>query len=224
MRIGFYSLMGKAIAIIIAILLVAPVYARCSESKETTILFFGDSLTAGFGVDPASSYPSLVADLAKKAAFKVRVLNAGVSGDTTASGVRRLAWVLQQRPDIFFLALGANDGLRGIDPEETKRNLKTIIQEVRVKYPDTVIVMAGMLMPPNYGPEYTAKFKAIFLQVAEEEKTPLLSFLLEKVAGNPSLNQPDRLHPNEKGHEAMSAEVWSFLKPTLSKLAGPPPQ
>lgn len=188
------------------------------QDKETdtkTILFFGDSLTAGMGLDPSEAFPAIIQDKLDSLGMNYKVINAGLSGETTASGKNRVDWVLNQEVDIFILELGANDGLRGISPEETRKNLQEIINTVQEKYPDTRILLAGMQIPPNMGPDYTREFRRIFPELAEENDVKLIPFLLKDVAGNPELNQQDGIHPTAEGHKILSENVWKVLQPML---------
>jgi acyl-CoA thioesterase I len=184
-------------------------------SEKKLILFFGNSLTAGYGIEEEDAFPGLVAKRIDSLGLDYRVINAGLSGETTASGLSRLDWFLEEKPDIFLLELGGNDGLRGIAVSETKKNLKSIIQLVKSRYPETTILLGGMQIPPNMGPEYTANFQKIFPEVAEEEDVTLIPFLLEGVAGNKDLNLPDGIHPTEEGHQIIFHTIWSFLEQEL---------
>ncbi|MCH6236200.1 arylesterase [Cognataquiflexum rubidum] len=198
---------------------------KTSESESTSktetvqskklILFFGNSLTAGYGIEAEDAFPGLTAARIDSLGLNYRVINAGLSGETTASGLSRLDWFLEEEPAIFILELGGNDGLRGITPSETKKNLKGIIQLVRGKYPETIIVLAGMQIPPNMGQEYTKEFSELFPQTAAEENVELIPFLLEGVAGNPDLNLPDGIHPTEEGHLIVFETIWVTLKNLL---------
>jgi acyl-CoA thioesterase-1 len=187
------------------------------EEKKTgkNILFFGDSLTAGMGLDPNEAFPAKIQERLDSLGLDYNVINAGLSGETTASGKNRIDWVLNQEVDIFILELGANDGLRGIPPQETRKNLQEIINTVRKKNPNTRIILAGMQIPPNMGPEYTAEFRKIFPELAEKNNVELIPFLLENVAGNPRLNQEDGIHPTEEGHQIVAENVWETLEPIL---------
>ena len=182
-----------------------------------TIVLFGDSLTAGYGLaDPgAESYPALLQQKINAAGLDWRVVNAGLSGETSAAGLRRVDWILRQPVGLFVLALGANDGLRGIDPAVTRANLQAILDRVRAKYPAARIVVAGMQMPPSMGEDFTRRFQAIFPAVAEKSGATLLPFLLERVGGDPELNQADRIHPNAAGHAIVADTVWKTLRPLL---------
>jgi acyl-CoA thioesterase I len=181
------------------------------------ILVLGDSIAAGYGLDPEEAFPALIEERILQAGLDYTVVNAGVSGDTTAGGLRRIGWLLRQPVDILLLELGGNDGLRGISPEETEKNLKGIIDKVREKYPSARIVLAGMQMPENMGAEYTTKFREIFGRVAREKKTALVPFLLEGVGGKASLNQADRIHPTAEGHRIVADNIWKTLKPLLER-------
>lgn len=190
--------------------------AEAAENKKT-ILFFGDSLTAAMGLDPAEGYPAEIQKKIDSLALHYEVVNAGLSGETSAGGRNRINWILNQEVDVFVLALGANDGLRGIPVEETRQNLQAIIDIVRKKNPDVEIILAGMQVPPNLGPEYTQKFKNLFPELAEENNLHLIPFLLEGVAGNPSLNQQDRIHPTAEGYDLVAENVWEILEPVIVK-------
>ena len=190
--------------------------AENSEEDRNTILFFGDSLTAAMGLDPAEGYPAEIKKIIDSLGLNYEVVNAGLSGETTAAGKNRIDWVLNQDVDVFVLALGANDGLRGIPVEETRRNLQAIIDAVRKKNPDVEIVLAGMQIPPNMGPEYTTDFREIFPQLAEENDIYLIPFLLEGVAGDPNLNQQDGIHPTAEGYDIVAQNVWEVLEPVVT--------
>lgn len=189
------------------------------EQKEDgkVILFFGNSLTAGYGLETDEAFPALIQQKLDSLNLDYKVVNAGLSGETTASGMNRLEWVLNQNVDIFVLELGANDGLRGIPLEETRRNLQKIIDTVREKNPETKIVLAGMQIPPNMGQDYTSQFRNIFPELADENEVFLIPFLLEDVAGIPELNQEDGIHPTIKGQKIVSENVWKILKPLVKK-------
>lgn len=186
-----------------------------NKEEKKTILIFGNSLTAGYGVEPEDSFVGILQQRIDSLNLNYRIINAGLSGETTASGLNRLDWLLEEEPDIFVLELGGNDGLRGIAVSETKRNLKKIINLVQEKYPQTTILLAGMQIPPNMGKEYSQEFKSIFAELAEEEDVHLIPFLLESVGGETSLNLPDGVHPNEEGHRIVAETVWGYLNPLL---------
>lgn len=186
-----------------------------SSTKKKTILFFGNSLTAGYGVDPSEAYPALIQDKIDSLHLNYKVINAGVSGATTSDGNSRIDWILKQPVDIFVLELGGNDGLRGIPLSVTENNLQSIIDKVKAKYPDAKIILEGIQIPPNMGPDYTTKFKEIYPQLASKNKIQLLPFLLKGVGGDPKLNQRDGIHPTADGHKIVAENVWEILKEDL---------
>ena len=175
------------------------------------ILFFGDSLTAGYGIELEEAFPALIQQRLDSLALNYTVINSGLSGETTAGGLNRINWVLNQKVDVFVLELGANDGLRGIPLDQTKSNLQAIIDYVKEKNADTKIVLAGMQIPPNMGPEYTQEFRTIFPELAQENEIPLIPFLLDGVAGIPELNLEDGIHPTPEGHKIVTENVWNVL-------------
>ena len=179
------------------------------------ILFLGDSLTAGFGLVPEKAYPALLQNQLRSAGYPHRVVNAGVSGDTTAGGRARLDWVLRQGVFILVLALGANDGLRGLKIEAIRDNLAAIIERAQGR--GIQVLLAGMQMPANYGPQYTAHFKAIYPELANQYHLKLIPFLLAGVAMRDDLNQPDRIHPNTAGAKIVAENVWNVLQTTLKR-------
>lgn len=188
-----------------------------SASETKTIVCLGDSLTAGYGLPnpEAQAYPALIQDKIDAAKLPWRVVNAGISGDTTAGGLRRINWLLRQPIDILILALGGNDGLRGVDPAVTQENLIGIIERARARYPDITIILAGMQMPANLGPAYQARYREIFPAVAKAKDCELIPFLLEGVGGDPELNQPDMIHPTAEGQKRIAETVWTVLQPQL---------
>ncbi len=192
---------------------------RSPEAKGTTgpkvILFFGDSLTAGYGIDPGQAFPAIIQDKIKAAGWDFVVVNAGLSGETTAGGVRRIEWVLNRKVDVLVLALGGNDGLRGIPVETTRQNLQTIIDQTRSRYPQVKIVVAGMQAPPNLGPEFTSRFREVSSAIAGKNGASLIPFLLQGVACNRELNQLDGIHPTVEGHRLLAQNVWKVLQPLL---------
>jgi len=183
-----------------------------NQDSKTTILFFGDSLTAGYGLSPEQAFPILVEKKFRNAGKNVRVVNAGVSGETTAGGLGRIDWVLNQNFDVFVLELGANDGLRGLPLKQTNENLQKIIAKVRAKNPKAKIVIAGMQVPPNMGEDYANEFIKIFPKIAKENNIRLIPFILEGVAGEESLNQPDGIHPNIEGSKIVANTVYRVLE------------
>jgi acyl-CoA thioesterase I len=187
------------------------------NANTKTILVFGDSLTAGYGLDdPGSeSYPSILQQKIDSAKLNYKVINGGLSGETSAGGLGRIDWLLRQKVDVFILELGANDGLRGLPVEQTKKNLQAIINKVKAKYPDVKIVLTGMKVPPNLGDDYAYSFKEIFPELAEKNKVAFVEFLLEHVGGMPGLNQKDGIHPTAKGAKIVAENVWVVLKGML---------
>lgn len=184
-------------------------------NSTKTILFYGDSLTAGLGLTTEEAFPALVEKKLKQQGKACKVINAGLSGETSAGGLSRLEWVLRQPVDVFVLELGANDGLRGLPIEQTQKNLQSIIDKVKAKYPKVKIVIAGMMVPPNMGPDYTSKFKKIFPELAKKNNATLIPFLLQDVAGNEKLNQADGIHPNVAGHKIVAENVFKVVLPLL---------
>ena len=191
--------------------------ATLGAAEPRTLVFFGDRLTAGYGLDdPAhEAYPALIQEKIDAAHLPWRVVNAGLSGETTAGGLRRVDWILRQHVDLFVLALGANDGLRGIEPSLSAANLQRIIDHVRLQCPDARIVLAGMQLPPNMGGDYTADFAAMYPALAAKNHLPLIPFLLDGVGGHPDLNQPDGVHPTAAGAVRVAENVWQILRPLL---------
>lgn len=185
------------------------------ESDVKTILFFGNSLTAGYGLETEESFPSLIQDKLDSLHLNYEVINAGLSGETTAGGKNRLEWVLNQKVDVFVLELGANDGLRGVPLTETRSNLQQIINMVWEKNKDTKIVLAGMMIPPNMGQNYTTEFRTIFPELAQQNNIELIPFLLEGVAGIPELNLEDGIHPTAEGQKIVANNVWAVLESLL---------
>jgi acyl-CoA thioesterase-1 len=178
-----------------------------------------DSLTAGLGVDPDDAYPARLQERIDAAGLGFRVVNAGVSGETSAAAVRRLDWLLRQQVTVLLLETGANDGLRGQDPEATRRNLQAIVDRARRQTPAPTIVLLGMRTLTNYGADYTSRFRAIYPELAEANALPLVPFLLEGVAGDPALNQADGIHPTPEGHQRMAETVWGVLEGVLRQRA-----
>ena len=191
------------------------------DSTAKALLFFGDSLTAGYGLDPAQAFPAIIQEKIKARGWNFRVINAGLSGETTAGGLRRIDWVLQRPIAVLVLALGANDGLRGLPVGEVKHNLQAIIDRTKQKYPQAKIVLAGMQVPTNLGQEYTTSFRALFPDLASTNNAPLIPFLLEDVGSVPALNLPDGIHPNPAGHHIIAENVWKVLEPLLQSLQEP---
>jgi acyl-CoA thioesterase-1 len=178
-----------------------------------TVAFLGDSLTAGQGLPEAQAYPALIQARLRAEGLDWKVVNAGASGDTTAGGAARLDWLYRQRIDLLVVALGANDGLRGLPLKDMEANLRTILR--RAKREGSAVLLVGMQVPENFGPEYRRGFAAVFPRLAKEERVPLLPFLLEGVALDPALNQADGIHPNEEGAKRVADTVWKALRPLL---------
>lgn len=187
-----------------------------TTSKTKTILFFGNSLTAGYGLDTQQAFPALIQDRLDSLGLNYTVINSGVSGETTSGGLNRLDWVLEQDIAVFVLELGANDGLRGVPLAETKKNLQGIIDAVHRKNREIKVILAGMQIPPNMGQEYTAEFRGMFPELAEKNDLELIPFLLEGVAGRPELNQEDGIHPTAAGQKILRDNVWQVLEDVIS--------
>ena len=190
------------------------VYRKNSTENSFRILILGDSLTEGYGVSAQQAFPSLLEkklndEFSSDKNRSYEIINAGISGSTSSGGVSRIEWLLKSKPDFLILALGGNDGLRGVPVEETKNNLEKIILAAKSK--DIPTLLAGMKMPPNYGIEYTREFSKQFEDLANQENVPLIPFLLEGVGGNPAMNLPDRIHPNPAGHQKIAQTVYQNL-------------
>jgi len=186
-----------------------------ADQRQKNILFFGTSLTAGMGLDPSEAYPALIQHKIDSLKLPYKVINGGLSGETSAGGKGRIDWLLKQPVSIFVLELGANDGLRGLPVAQTTKNLQDIVDRVRAKYPEAKLVMAGMQVPPNMGAKYAADFKNIFPELAQKNDMKLIPFLLDKVGGIPKLNQPDGIHPTAEGDKILAENVWVVLKDLL---------
>lgn len=189
-------------------------------TNDKIILFFGNSITAGYQLAVEQAFPAVIQGWLDSLDYNYRVVNAGLSGETTAGGKSRIDWVLRTVPDIFVLELGANDGLRGLPLEETPKNLQSIIDAVKKVNPDVKIIIAGMLVPPNLGQTYTSGFAEIFPKIATANDATLIPFILEGVAGNPELNLEDGIHPTPEGHQIVAETVWRYLSPLLTKEPG----
>lgn len=193
--------------------------APSTEDARPTLLIVGTSLTAGLGLDPAQAYPALLQRMADSAGVAIRVVNAGLSGETSAGALRRIDWLLQKPADAIMIETGANDGLRGLDVDSTRENLRSILARARQARPDAPLFLAQMEAPPNLGPAYTTRFRAMYPEVAREFKATLIPFLLDGVAGVPSMNQRDGIHPNEEGSRIVAGNVWQTLAPALARRA-----
>ncbi len=188
--------------------------AKANDTKKR-IVIIGDSITAGYGLDQSEAYPAILQKKIDQAKLPFLVANAGVSGDTTAGGLRRVAWAMTKGADVLVIALGGNDGLRGISPDETKKNLLGIIKKARTKNPKIQVFVAGMQMPDNMGPKFTSRFKTLFPEVAKESKSILIPFLIEGVGGDEKLNQADGIHPTAEGQKIVADNVWKMIQPKL---------
>lgn len=183
------------------------------QEDKNNIVFFGNSLTAGYGVEAEEAFPGLIQKRLDSLGYDYNVINAGVSGETTASGLSRVEWVVKRQPvEIFVLELGGNDGLRGIKPEETDKNLRAIIDKVRAIHPEVKILLAGMMVPPNMGQAYAEEFQKLFPKIAEDKNVNLVPFLLKDVGGEADLNQLDGIHPTPEGHKIVAKTVWKYLQ------------
>ena len=182
------------------------------------ILFLGDSISAGYGLEPSQAYPALIQARIDAKGWNFKAINAGQNGDTSAGGLNRLNWLLKNRIDVLVLELGGNDGLRGLPADITKKNLQAIIDTTKRKYPKAKIILAGMKVPPNMGAEYAKQFNATFPALAKKNQIPLIPFILDGVGGVRDLNLADGIHPTAKGHERVAANVWKVLEPLLSSL------
>ncbi len=188
---------------------------KASPVEKKTIVFMGNSITAGYGLHLSQAFPALIQKRIDSLQQPYTVVNAGVSGEVSADGLARIDWVLKQPVDIFVLELGGNDGLRGIPVSETRKNLKAIIDKVREKYASAQIVLAGMQMPPNLGRRYTEDFRNMYPELAKESNAKLIPFLLEGVGGEAELNMDDGIHPTAEGHQILAENVWKVLGPKL---------
>ncbi len=189
--------------------------------RNPVVLFFGTSLTAGYGLDPEQAFPALIEKKAAAEGLPIKVVNAGLSGETTAGAVRRIDWVLRTPADLIVIEGGANDALRGLAPDAARANLEQLIAAVRHKQPSATIVLVQMEAPPNFGPAYTRSFRTIYGDIAKKENVPLLPFLLNGVAGIPRLNQADGVHPNLAGERIIADNLWRALKPMIASLTEP---
>ena len=194
----------------------APTAAKAPTAKKKIIVFFGNSLTAGYGLDdPSQGFAGLIQKRIDSLGLHYKVVNAGVSGETTSGGNSRIDWLLKQPLDVFVLELGGNDGLRGIPVSETRKNLQEILDKVKAKYPDVKRVLAGMQIPPNMGQKYASEFKDVYADLAKKNDITLIPFLLEGVGGESKLNQADGIHPTAEGHKILAENVWIRVKDLL---------
>ncbi len=193
-------------------------HSASTPAAGPTVLIAGTSLTAGLGLDPDDAYPAVLQQLADSAGLAARIVNGGSSGETSAGLARRMDWLLTEPPAVVVIETGANDGLRGVDPAATKANLREIVATVRKRAPSAKVLIVQMEAPPNLGEAYTARFRAMYAEVARESGATLVPFLLEGVAGVPSLNQADGIHPNERGARLVAENVWRSLAPVLAEV------
>jgi acyl-CoA thioesterase-1 len=191
-----------------------PATASAASARPPVVVFLGDSLTAGLGLGAADAYPAILGQRFAAQGQPIRVINAGVSGDTTAGGLRRLDWLLRQKPDVVVVGLGANDALRGADPAEIERNLREILKRSRAA--GARVLLLGMRIPPNYGPDYTGRFTALYPRIAKDMNVPLVPFLLAGVGGIPDLNQADGIHPTAVGQRKVAENVYPYLRGLLA--------
>lgn len=193
--------------------------AAATTARQRNVLFLGTSLTEGLGVGEDGAFPAVIQSRIDEAKLPFHVMNAGISGETSAGGLRRIDWLLQSPVDVLVLELGANDGLRALNVDSLRSNLDGVLARTRERYPDAALIIAGMEAPPNLGQSYTSRFHAVYPALAKKYKASLIPFLLQGVAGNRALNQEDGMHPNVDGHRAVAANVWSVLGPVLSARA-----
>ncbi len=198
----------------------APTRATDRREGATRVLFIGTSLTAGLGLDPDSAYPAVIDRLADSAGFRIDVTAAGLSGETSAGALRRVDWLLRDTVDVVIIETGANDGLRGLDPDTTQANIVGIVRRVRAANPEVRVLLAQMEAPPNLGARYTREFRDVFMNVAREEQVTLIPFFLDGVAGAPELNQADGIHPNAEGARRAARNMWAALGPVIAQLQG----
>jgi acyl-CoA thioesterase-1 len=195
----------------------APAPTSSEEGERPRVVALGDSLTAGYGLVETESYPALLQARIDAEGYEFEVVNAGVSGDTSAGGLRRMDWALDGQVRVLIVALGGNDALRGLSVGELEQNLTKIIEKARAR--NVAVILAGMEAPPNFGPEYTIAFRQVYRDVARRQRVLLIPFLLEGVAGQSGLNQPDGIHPNAQGTRIVADTVWSVLRPVLDQMA-----
>jgi acyl-CoA thioesterase-1 len=196
--------------------------ANPAPAKAPRIVVLGDSITAGYGIDPSAAYPNLLQAKIKQAGLNYEVVNAGLSGDTTSGGLRRIDWALGQGAEVLIVALGGNDGLRGLPPKQTAGNLEQIVLRARARLPQLTVIIAGMQMPLSMGRDFAEQFAALFPRVAKETRADLVPYLLEGVGGVAKLNQPDLIHPTPEGQQRIAENVWAVLKPVLEKRKATP--
>lgn len=202
--------MIKKITFLILFVLIS-MSVSSQDLKKKTILIFGDSIAAGYGLEPQQAFPALIQNKIDSLGLNYEVINGGLSGETSAGGLRRINWVLQREIDIMILELGGNDGLRGIDLNSTKENLQQIIDRAKAKNPDIEIIIAGMQVPPNLGMDYTKEFQDLYPSLAEKNNLTLIPLILDKVGGRDEYMQSDQIHPNIEGHKIVAETIWDVL-------------
>jgi acyl-CoA thioesterase I len=212
--------LARTVGLLAGISLIFPAisFAGAAASGPRVILCLGDSITAGYGLDPEQGYPALLQKKIDAQGWNFRVVNAGQSGDTSAGGLSRLDWLLKNRIDVLLLELGGNDALRGVPVETTRKNLQAIIDRLKTRYPDAKVIVAGMKAPPNMGRDYGEKFAAIFTDLAKRNQAALIPFVLEGVGGVRDLNLADGIHPTPKGMQTVANNIWQVLEPVLREL------
>jgi acyl-CoA thioesterase-1 len=215
---------GIEVSVKLKIMLMALLVATSTVAEEKVgkrnILFLGNSLTSGYGLNTEVAFPAVIQAKIDSLGWNFEVINAGISGETTSAGLSRMTWMLKRTVDVLVIELGANDGMRGVPLEVTRQNLQAIVERGREAYPDVQIVIAGILVPPNLGPKYTSEFKEIFPELARKNKVALIPFLLEGVGGIAELNLADGIHPTIEGHRIVAENVWNVLKPLLTDKSG----
>ncbi|MFY0696334.1 MAG: arylesterase [Balneola sp.] len=203
-------------SVVLTIVLSVLICINSEAQQKKSILFFGDSISAGYGIQPQQAFPAVIQDKIDSLGLNYEVINGGLSGETSAGGLRRINWVLQRDIDIMILELGGNDGLRGIDLSSTKDNLQQIIDRAKAKNPEIEIIIAGMQVPPNLGTDYTKEFQDLYPELAEKNNLTLIPLILDKVGGRDEFMQPDQIHPNVQGHKVVAETVWETLAPILN--------
>lgn len=192
--------------------------ATAPADSALQVLILGNSITAGYGVEDEEAFPARLQQRVDSLGWDVNIRGAGVSGETTAGGLRRISWLLRRPVDVLVIELGGNDGLRGVNPESSQENLQAIIDSTRARYPESRIILGGMQIPPNMGEQYTRAFRQIYPTLAERNEIELIPFVLEGVGGVDSLNLDDGIHPNPAGHRIVAQNVWTVLRPVLEEL------
>jgi acyl-CoA thioesterase-1 len=206
----------RPLALAVVLSFLVALSAAAATPPARVVVALGDSLTAGLGVAPDEAYPALLQARLRGEGFAYRVVNAGVSGDTSAGGLRRVDWVLRAHPELVIVALGANDGLRGLPVDALRANLEAIVGRLRAA--GARVLLVGMRVPPNYGDEYARAFAAVYPAVARKTGVPLVPFLLDGVAGDPRLNQSDGIHPTAEGHRVIAERLWPSVRPLLARV------